>query len=318
MKKLSELQDFFYEEIFPDLKFLEKKRLEIYSSLKFAALVFAVIALVVYIYLKDYFDPINFLFFIVAIFSSFFGFFYKYKVAGFSSLYKDFVIERLVSFVDSSLRYNKNGLIPKYEYISSNLFTDKIDRFNGDDLVAGKIDGVDIRFCELHHQVKVKTQKGQTHYKTIFQGLFFTANFNKNFKGKTIILPDRSEKIFGNISHIFQSISTKGELVKLDNPEFEREFVVYSSDQIEARYILSHSLMQSILDLKKLIGKNLHISFINSKIYIAIDFNKQLFEPKVYKKLTDFSEIKFYFQVISIAVEIVKILNLDRKIWSKR
>ena len=38
-------------------------------------------------------------------------------------------------------------------------------------------------------------------------------------------------------------------LIKMDNPEFEKEFVVYSDNPIKARYILTHSLMQRILKL---------------------------------------------------------------------
>ena len=318
MKKLSELQDFFYEKVYPDLEFLENKRIEIFNYIKTVAIIFCFFVGISYVYLQDFMDSFTFLLFVVGIGSTVFGFLYKMKVAGFSSLYKDFVVEKLVSFVDNSLRYNKLGMIPEYEYKKSRLFPQTIDRFSGDDLVSGKINGVDIRFSELHHEIKIENEKGKSYYKTVFQGIFFIADFNKNFHGKTVVLPDSSERFLGSFSHLFQSLSTRGELVKLDNPEFEREFVVYSDDQIEARYILSHSFMQNILELKKMVGKNLYISFINSKIYIAINFKEQLFEPKIYKKVTNFDDIKFYFQVISLSVDIVKYLSLDRKIWSKR
>jgi len=107
-------------------------------------------------------------------------------------------------------------------------------------------------------------------------------------------------------------------LIKLDNPEFEREFVVYGSDQIEARYILSHSLMQNILELKKLIKEDISLSFSGSKIYLAVHKTSSSFEPRIYKKVDSFDEIKLYFQTISLVVEVVKILNLDIKIWSKK
>jgi hypothetical protein len=43
---------------------------------------------------------------------------------------------------------------------------------------------------------------------------------------------------------------SRDELVKMDDNNFEKEFVVYSSDQIEARYILSHLLMKKLLIFK--------------------------------------------------------------------
>jgi len=319
MKKLSELQDFFYEKIYPDLEYLEIKRLKIYGYLKKVAIVIFLITITLIYFLQNYiFNSINILAFIVVGAIGVFMFIYKIEMSGFSSLFKDELIEKLVFFVDDELKYSKNSYIKEHEYHASSLFPQRIDRFSGDDFVSGKIDEVDIKFSEIHSEVKKKTDKGKTYWQTIFRGLMFVADFNKDFKGKTVVLPDSSEKLFGSISHFFQSFSSRGELIKMDNNEFEREFTIYSDDQIEARYILSHALMDSILEHKKLVGRNMYISFSRSNIYIAIAFKEKLFEPKIYKKITSFDEVNFYFKVISLTVDIVKHLNLDRKIWTKR
>ena len=319
MKKLSQLQDFFYENIYPDLEFLEEKRLKIYKYLQKIAITLFVLTSIVLFFVKDYiFNSPNI--FIVILMGAFgiFGFIYKIEMSGFSSIFKDQLIEKLVCFVDNDLKYSKNNHIREYEYRSSLLFPQSIDRFRGDDYVSGKIDGVDMKFSEIHSEVKKKTDKGKIYWQTVFRGLLFVADFNKNFHGKTVVLPDNSEKFFGSFSHFFQAFSSRGELVKMDSIEFEKEFVIYSDDQIEARYILSHSLMQRILEYKKLVGRNIYISFTKSKIYVAIGFNTKLFEPKIYKKITNFEEVSFYFKVISMTVDIIRYLNLDKKIWSKR
>jgi len=319
MKTLSQLQDYFYENIYPDLKYLEEKRLKIFGYLKKVAIVLSLLTIFVIFLLKDYiFNSIDILIVIVMAASGIFMFIYKMEMSGFSSLFKDELIEKIVLFVDDKLKYSKNNYIREYEYRASSLFPQSVDRFSGDDFVSGSIDGVDIKFSEIHSEIKKKTNKGKSYWQTIFRGLMFVADFNKDFKGKTVVIPDKSEKLFGSISHFFQSFSSRGELVKMDNSEFEREFAIYSDDQIEARYILSHSLMESILEYKKLVGKNLYISFTRSNIYIAIGFNQKLFEPKIYKKITSFDEVSFYFKVISLTVDIVNHLNLDRRIWSKR
>jgi len=319
MKKLSELQDFFYEKIYPDLKFLEEKRVKIYDYLKKVAVILFLVTAFILFLLREYvFNYIEILALIVMASGGIFIFIYRTEMSGFSSLFKDELIEKLVLFVDENLKYSKNNYINEHEYRASSLFPQSIDRFNGNDFVSGKIDGVDIKFSKIHSEEKKKTDEERTYWKTIFSGIMFIADFNKNFKGKTVILPDKSEKLFGSISHFFQSFSSRGELVKMDNNEFEREFVIYSDDQIEARYILSQALMDSILEYKKLVGKNLYISFVNSNIYIATSFNEKLFEPKIYKKITNFDEASFYFKVISMTVDIVKHLNLNRRIWSKR
>ncbi|HIP30518.1 MAG TPA: DUF3137 domain-containing protein [Sulfurospirillum arcachonense] len=319
MKTLSSLQDFFYENIYPDLEFLEQKRVEIYASLKRIVIVIFILTCTFFYMLYDVIPNTSDLLILCCIIPfGIFTFIYKMKVSGYASLFKDQVIERLVEFIGDTLTYKKLGFISEYEYKTSALFPQKVDRYSGDDLVVGKVDGVDVRFSEIHSEVKKKGNKGKTYWLTIFRGLFFVADFNKHFKGKTVILPDNSEKFLGSFSHFFQSFSSRGELVKMDSPEFEKEFVVYSDDQIEARYILSHSLMDSILKYKKLVGKNISISFVGSNIYIAIGFKQKLFEPKIYKKVTSFDEVRFYFEILSLTSDIVKHLNLDIKIWSKR
>ena len=104
-----------------------------------------------------------------------------------------------------------------------------------------------------------------------FKGLFFTADFNKKLNGFTIVLPDAYEKKFGFLAKTIQELKkNKGELVYLEDPRFEKEFMVYSTDQIEARYILSTNFMEKILAFKKISQHPLSISFNKNKISIAI------------------------------------------------
>ena len=62
------------------------------------------------------------------------------------------------------------------------------------------------------------------------KGFFFIADFQKDFQGHTTILRNSLFKL-----------SSSGSRVKLENPDFEKTFDVYSTDQIEARYLLSPS-----------------------------------------------------------------------------
>ena len=43
----------------------------------------------------------------------------------------------------------------------------------------------------------------------------------------------------------FTTAFSKRQLIKLEDPEFEKLFAVYGDDQIEARYILTPALMQA-------------------------------------------------------------------------
>ncbi|MDD2358230.1 MAG: DUF3137 domain-containing protein [Thiovulaceae bacterium] len=75
-------------------------------------------------------------------------------------------------------------------------------------------------------------------FKEEIEGLFIVTSFNKHFSNSTIILPDNAQSLFGSfIDSCLQSNNfSRSQPVKMDNPEFEKEFVVYGTDQIEARY----------------------------------------------------------------------------------
>lgn len=318
MKKLGELQDYFYEFIYPNLEDLEKQRQEAFSFLKTAAIFLFFIDILVLFFISQNFPlNLNIVIGVIGVGIAVFLTLYSWKTKSFQNHFKDTVIEKLVSFIAPNLLYLKNSHITKFEYESSFLFPNEVDKFNGSDLIEGKIDGVSLKFSNLHTLEEKRDSKGKTSYQTLFKGLFFIADFNKNFHSRTLVLPDNAEKFFGNFAHIFQALSSYGELIKLDNPTFEKEFVVYGFDQIEARYILSHSLMESILELKKLLKNEISISFNGSKIYIAVSKPTNSFEAKIYKKVTTFSEVQTYFQTISLMVDIVKVLSLDVRIWSK-
>lgn len=231
--------------------------------------------------------------------------------------FKDKVINTLVKFIHNSLEYEKDMCITRGEFDTSRIFRSPYNRYSGDDYVSGVIDKTAIKFSELH--VKHVTQRDKrTETTPVFNGIFFIGDFNKNFRGSTFVLPDTAEKIFKGLGKFMQSLNPfYGDLVKLENPEFEKEFVVYSSDQIEARYILSLSLMERLLSLKKRLGRKVYFSFINSNINIAIDYNKNLLEPTIIRTLDNFNLIKSYFELLNEMIAIVEELNLNTRIWTK-
>jgi hypothetical protein len=241
---------------------------------------------------------------------------------GYTSDFKTKVIARIVKFIDPGLDYKPTACISEGDYLASRIFRTRPDRYRGDDLVTGRIGKTTIAFSEIHSEYKTTTHSSsggtQTSWHTIFKGLFFIANFNKRFKGETYVLPDLAQKTFGKIlGNLFQSWNKgRGQLIKMEDPDFEREFVVYGSDQVEARYILSTSLMKRIYDYKARTGRTVYLSFVDDKIYVALSYLKNLFEPKLFKSLLDFGVIREYYDDLTYATGLVEELNLNTRIWT--
>ena len=67
--------------------------------------------------------------------------------------------------------------------------------------------------------------------------------------------------------------------VKLESKAFEDAFEVYSTDQVEARYLLTPDLMQRLIELEKVFrGGRLRCAFQTNELLIALE-GGDLFEP---------------------------------------
>jgi hypothetical protein len=245
---------------------------------------------------------------------------------GYKDRFKAAIVPKIVAFIDPALNYEKDGRVPKAEFINSRLFTERPDRYAGDDLVSGTLGRTAIQFSEIqvdrvekHVTGSGSDRKTRTEVYPIFSGLFFAADFNKSFNTTTIVLPDKAEKRLGSLGQALQKLNVQnGELIKLEDPEFERLFVVYGQDQVEARYILSTSLMQRITAYQTRAQKDIRLSFAGNKLYVAIAFDRELFEPTLMESLLDFARVKEYHDDMKLVIDIVEVLNLNTRIWGKQ
>ncbi|MEH2434457.1 MAG: DUF3137 domain-containing protein [Nostoc sp.] len=149
-----------------------------------------------------------------------------------------------------------------------------------------------------------------TRASVVFKGLFFKAKFNKNLQTVTIVQP---KFINANIHTINLA---KKQIIKLEDPEFAKLFTVYGDDQIEARYVLSTSLMDKIVSFRKKTNRNVYISFVDDMIYIAIEepVENNIFEPNLFTNMLSFAPLREYFETLNLMLGIVEDLNLDRRI----
>jgi hypothetical protein len=250
-------------------------------------------------------------------------FLYRFLISGYVHAFKVNVIQKIVRYIDPDLTYTPTGHIPKWQIVASRIFSKHPDRVRGDDLVQGRIGETNMQFSEVHVEKKHEstTSNGGRHrrWSTMFRGLFFVADFNKKFSGKTLVLPDTAEQVLGSLGSYFQSMNfARGELIKMEDPVFEKYFVVYGDDQIEARYILSTSLMQRISEFREKTGRRICVSFMGSHVYVAIPYSRRLFEPRVFRSILGFKGIEQYLEDFEVFIGIVEDLNLNTRIWTKK
>lgn len=321
MKTISELTDVYYTRLYPILEELEVQRKKLKTKIINIGIVYNVVALIIFFLLISVHIELGnlYAYIVFVIFSQLF--LYKYLSKDYVDNFKQKIMFPLVNSLSKNLTYMPKLFIPHSYFQRSQLFVsrDYEIKVNGDDYIRGKIDDIEVQISELHVEKKLQNKTRGDKWHGCFHGLFIVSEFNKKLKGQTFVLPDSAQKIFGTqIGNFLQSTNTHtGKLVKMDNINFEKEFVVYSTDQIEARYILTPAMMERILQLKNSFKHPLHLSFIGNYIYIAIEYNKDLFEPSVFRSLLEYKIAMQYLQTLHLAIGIVEELKLNQKLWSK-
>lgn len=228
------------------------------------------------------------------------------------------VLRRAVEFWDPSFRYLPKGSITRAEFDASRLFEgEPIHRFRGEDLVQGRHGATAFRFSELR-AVRVRRRGKRVEEVPVFHGLFFVADFPKHFGGTTLVLPDRAERRLGAFGRSLQALDGVSglRLVQLEDPAFERAFAVYASDDTEARYLLSPSLMERLRRFHENTGSQLRVSLCGGRVAIAIPLATDFFAVDTAAPL-EASTLRRWMGELHFATGIVDELDLDTRIWSK-
>lgn len=307
MRTEEELRAFLRDELAPAARALAKRREAALAAIPWGRYaVIAILATVVSIYLR-HLAPLAIAIAIPA--------FQWIKATGrYRSDVKETLVRRVLTFWNPSVEYQPMGFVDEETFRASGLFSGGWSQYGGEDLVRGTVGETRFTFSEL--RVRRKQGKGT---EPVFSGLFFRADFNKRFRGRTLLLPDRAERILGVVGRALQQLSyVPGcNLVELEDPAFERFFSVYASDPVEARYLLSPSLMERLRRFRENVNCPLRVSFVDDHLFLALPLETSLFEANGTKHGVDLATMQTWVGELGLATGIVEDLDLNTRIWSK-
>lgn len=179
-----------------------------------------------------------------------------------------------------------------------------------EDYIRGEHKTVKIELMEAELKAESGTGKNK-HYRTVFRGMLILLSAHKNFKGQTIIRSDQGR--FGNWMGL---LGNKLQSVKLEDPVFEKMFEVSSTDQVEARYLLTTSFMERLLHLSEQFGGGAKVqgSFYDNKLMLMIPSKVNRFEVgSIYQPATFVEDIRAILSQMQEIFGIIAILKLDEK-----
>ena len=298
--QISEKFKFIYEQVLEQYAGdLEQKRKRLIKSIIVCLVLFAIaitIALYLKIIIRMNFGRKNWEMVFIFIIPSLY-FIYKYRVYNkiYVESFKNKIIKNFVKYIDHNLNYNQYG---GEELLNSYLdaeFEDKnFNNFATDDYIEGyNKDDIYIEMCNFSLE---NVNNNNEFLNLIDEGIFSNTKINKYLPYEIRI--KNNELI----------VESKNNKVQMDNKEFEKYFSVYCKSNILVMEILTHDVMEEIINFYEKYNIKFEIVIKNNNIYVRFNTGV-MFEPNIFKKSNDINTLWIYYNVLLFVTGITAIIN---------
>ena len=195
--------------------------------------------------------------------------------------YKTLVIKPLLKHLNPALKIDVTGEFPQEVFNLSKLFTTRPDNYCSTELIT---DSHQAKFSLgfVHSKYVTTDSDGDTSTSTIFIGLMACIPCPKAMIGKTFVFTDDDEKKWGAVAKQLQGMTDHAgaKLVTMDNPDFEKAFQVYTTDSVQAHYLLSTKWLEKLTDFQRELKIPISIALHSGMCYVALHGYESPFTPQ--------------------------------------
>ena len=260
--------DHYAKEVLPFLEENEDKRLQAVKKTKIGVSVFAVLTVltITYFFRQDP-EPRAVFLPLVGFFAASFAL-YAFLTHKLQKATKEKIVGSICAFVGWSFNadvekepelsgWRAMGLLPRGKLLKLS------QRISFEDHMKGPVGKSDFEAMEIHIE-----ERHDKSWRTVMRGQLMSLTFPRKFLGTTVVLRDQK---------LFQS-KKMGDMkrVGLVDPVFERIFEAYGTDQVEARYLLTPTFMQKLVDLEASVsGEKIRFGFREGRLLIVVETENQ-------------------------------------------
>lgn len=306
--------DYYQQNIFPLLSNLEKQRLKSLSKFKRNTVIASIIIIFsTYIYLnsapsqnkQDFVFPLLSTFLIIV------GGIALNPIWTFKDAGKAQLLPKIIAFwptLKMGIKLTDFGMDAKYDYWRDIVKPNKLVPFDYSstavyDSFNGILNHVPVTCSELH--ILRGWGKRKSYY---FKGFGIRIILNKNFNGHTILTKKR-----GSIENglTFKNLDS----VKLEDPQLSEWSQCFSTDQVEARYILTPAFIERLKELRSLNKLPVICSFMNNEAIMLVSVKDDWLETSnLFKSALQSESIFKVARQIYLVSEIIDILKTNSNI----
>lgn len=236
--------------------------------------------------------------------------------------YKGMVVDPVVKFLSGgALEYHPDRGF-KSSFIEGLDLIGDFDRYGSEDLIAGKLGATELQAAEVDavRVERVRDSKGHVTEieEPVFRGLVLVFDFNKDFSSETFIVSGGGG-FLGFLTDHDSGFSAwgKGDRITLEDPDFNRDFKVYSSDPVEARYIFTPDFMARFHALYVRYPDGVLAVFRNGCLILMLSTERDRYEEpgSIWDNL---AAARAVAADVDELYAFVNLLNLNTRIWTKR
>jgi hypothetical protein len=310
--------------IFPKVHTFDKRRIEDLKYFRknlFIAIIITPLIITAGLFLVIWMDNYNGLDTIIVVCAIFCAILYLWywafsPITDYKSYIKDEVYPNIFSYFGSDFIYKRESLMEAEIFANAGVVPRFITK-KCEDYIKGRYNGTVFELTEaqlltFRHRYDLRSQ-------TVFRGYLIRLNMKKKVSGHTAVR-NRKGLIYRFYSWIyttnwFPAKISELEKVRFEDPVFQRKFEVRSSDQVEARYLLTPAFMESLIDLEHCFGeKAVSCAFYDNDLLISVKYKSNKFEiGSAFNAMTFVEESKFILEEMNSIFSIIDILQQNEK-----
>lgn len=149
------------------------------------------------------------------------------------------------------------------------------DRDAFEDQWQGDVAGRPFNLYEAHLE-KWRGSGKNRRMETVFRGVLMTVGFARDFHGITLVEREGNHLTLFGLRDSITIEGVKLERVKMVDPKFEDDFTIWSTDQVEARYLVHPAYVERLIAIEQRFrGQKLRALFHGGNVVIALEARNQ-------------------------------------------
>ena len=306
MERLHEFRLFYNHTLHPELLRMERKRKRLLSLLALSCIfLLLVFALQFYIHILA-------VTLILLILVGFYIAYLVYKIREFKITFKPNIVRLILDFIDDdinygTLSYEADKKIPKKDFLKSELFATDAPYYEGEDFIKGSYRELQFELCELNVKEYSKV-RNRLNY--IFKGIFLQGVYAEKKNDRIIVLPRDYQQYQARTVKTFYAKG--GKLVNdVLKRSFDETFITLASKGTNIEQVLSHEMQLALMNYREETEKEIYVSFIKNKVYVAVTEPKDILEPELFYSNVSFELVREFFEELQLLFSILEDLDVN-------